>query len=106
MTKRPLAFLVSLLLTGCSLAPDYQRPESPVPASYTATVTNNAVKATEWQQVFTDPALQKLIDTALKNNRDLRVAVLNVEAYQAKYRIQRAAQLPTLTASGAQTLEG
>ena len=34
MTKRPLAFLVSLLLTGCSLAPDYQRPESPVPASY------------------------------------------------------------------------
>lgn len=57
MTKRPLAFLVSLLLTGCSLAPDYQRPESPVPASYTATVTNNAVKATEWQQVFTDPAL-------------------------------------------------
>jgi len=103
MTKRPLAFLVSLLLTGCSLAPDYQRPESPVPASYTATVTNNAVKATEWQQVFTDPALQKLIDTALKNNRDLRVAVLNVEAYQAKYRIQRAAQLPTLTASGSQT---
>ena len=103
MTKRPLAFLVSLLLTGCSLAPDYQRPESPVQASYTATVTNNAVKATEWQQVFTDPALQKLIDTALKNNRDLRVAVLNVEAYQAKYRIQRAAQLPTLTASGSQT---
>ncbi len=103
MTKRPLAFLVSLLLTGCSLAPDYQRPESPVPASYTATVTNNAVKATEWQQVFTDPALQKQIDTALKNNRDLRVAVLNVEAYQAKYRIQRAAQLPTLTASGSQT---
>ena len=103
MTKRPLAFLVSLLLTGCSLAPDYQRPESPIPASYTATVTNNAVKATEWQQVFTDPALQKLIDTALKNNRDLRVAVLNVEAYQAKYRIQRAAQLPTLTASGSQT---
>lgn len=103
MIKRPLAFLVSLLLTGCSLAPDYQRPESPVPASYTATVTNNAVKATEWQQVFTDPALQKLIDTALKNNRDLRVAVLNVEAYQAKYRIQRAAQLPTLTASGSQT---
>ncbi len=103
MTKRPLAFLVSLLLTGCSLAPDYQRPESPVPASYTATVTNNAVTATEWQQVFTDPALQKLIDAALKNNRDLRVAVLNVEAYQAKYRIQRAAQLPTLTASGSQT---
>ncbi|MFB0975619.1 MAG: efflux transporter outer membrane subunit [Tolumonas sp.] len=103
MIKRPIAFLVSLLLTGCSLAPDYQRPEAPVPASYTTTVGNNAVKATEWQQVFTDPALQKLIDTALKNNRDLRVAALNVEAYQAKYRIQRAAQLPTLTASGSQS---
>ncbi len=103
MIKRPIAFLVSLLLAGCSLAPDYQRPEAPVPASYTTTVGSNAVKATEWQQVFTDPALQKLIDTALKNNRDLRVAALNVEAYQAKYRIQRAAQLPTLTASGSQS---
>lgn len=103
MTKRPLALLISLFLTGCSLAPDYQRPAAPIPASYETTSKATAQQATGWQHVFTDPALQKLIDTALQNNRDLRVAILNVEAYQAQYRIQRAAQLPTITASGAQT---
>ena len=104
MIKRPIAFLVSLLLAGCSLAPDYQRPAAPIPAGYdtSSASTIAAVKATDWQQAFTDPALQKLIDTALQNNRDLRIAILNVEAYQAQYRIQRAAQLPTLTASGYQ----
>lgn len=103
MTKRSLALLISLFLTGCSLAPDYQRPAAPIPASYETTSKATAQQATGWQQVFTDPALQKLIDTALQNNRDLRVAILNVETYQAQYRIQRAAQLPTVTASGAQT---
>ena len=103
MTKRPIALLIALLLTGCSLAPNYQRPAAPIPASYDTTTSAAAQQATGWQQVFTDPALQKLIDSALQNNRDLRVAILNVEAYQAQYRIQRAAQLPTVTASGAQT---
>ena len=67
MIKRPIAFLVSLLLAGCSLAPDYQRPAAPIPAGYdtSSASTIAAVKATDWQQAFTDPALQKLIDTAL-----------------------------------------
>lgn len=103
MIKRPIALLVSLLLTGCSLAPDYQRPAAPIPVNYETKTSPAAVQATDWQQVFTDPALKKLIDTALQNNRDLRVAVLNVEAYQAQYRIQRAAQLPDITATGYQT---
>ncbi len=102
MIKRPIALLVSLLLTGCSLAPDYQRPTAPIPVNYETKTSPAAVQATDWQQVFTDPALKKLIDTALQNNRDLRVAVLNVEAYQAQYRIQRAAQLPNITATGYQ----
>jgi multidrug efflux system outer membrane protein len=103
MTKRPLALLIALFMTGCSLAPSYQRPAAPIPASYETANKVTAQPATGWQQVFTDPALQKLIDVALQNNRDLRVAILNVEAYQAQYRIQRAAQLPTVAASGAQT---
>nr|WP_321269875.1 efflux transporter outer membrane subunit [uncultured Tolumonas sp.] len=102
MTKHPIALFIAALLTGCSLAPDYHRPAAPIPTNY-ATMVKTAQQATNWQQVFTDPALQKLIDTALQNNRDLRVAMLNVEAYQAQYRIQRAAQLPTLSASGSQT---
>ena len=56
-----------------------------------------------WRQQFLDPALQQLIATALENNRDLRLAALNVEAYEARYRIQRAAQLPTLAANGSGT---
>nr|WP_321241547.1 efflux transporter outer membrane subunit [uncultured Tolumonas sp.] len=102
MIKRPIALLVSLLLTGCSLAPNYLRPAAPIPVNYETKTSPAAVQATDWQQVFTDPALKKLIDTALQNNRDLRVAVLNVEAYQAQYRIQRAAQLPDITATGYQ----
>ena len=102
MIKRPIALLVSLLLAGCSLAPDYLRPAAPIPANYETKTTTAALQATDWQQVFTDPALKTLIDSALKNNRDLRVAVLNVEAYQAQYRIQRAAQFPDITATGYQ----
>ena len=102
MIKHPVALLISLVLTGCSLAPDYHRPDAPVPAVYTAPTNTNTVTVIDWKEVFTDPALQKLIDTALANNRDLRVAMLNVEAYQAQYRIQRAAQLPELSASGSQ----
>jgi len=101
MTKRPLALLIALAITGCSLAPDYQRPAAPIPTAYSA--TSGLTQMTDWQQVFTDPALQQLIDLSLKNNRDLRVAILNVETYQAQYRIQRAAQLPSLTASAGQT---
>jgi outer membrane protein, multidrug efflux system len=102
MIKRPIALFVSLLLAGCSLAPDYQRPAAPIPTTY-ETQAKTGIQATDWQQVFTDPALKQLIDAALANNRDLRVAVLNVEAYQAQYRIQRAAQFPDITASGYQS---
>jgi len=53
---------------------------------------------TQWKAFFSDPALQRLIDTALQNNRDLRVATLNVASYQAKYRIRQAALLPEVDA--------
>ena len=99
MTKTLVALSVTLLLGACSMAPDYQRPEVPQGASWQENLATQGALA-PWQQQFLDPALQKLIDTALENNRDLRLAALNVEAYEARYRIQRAAQLPTLAASG------
>lgn len=52
-----------------------------------------------WRTMFPDPRLQRLIGLALANNRDLRLAVLNVEAAGAQYRIQRAAQWPGIDAS-------
>jgi len=53
--------------------------------------------------MFPDARLQRLIAVALENNRDLRLATLNVEAVQAQYRIQRAARLPGIDASGQAT---
>jgi len=50
-----------------------------------------------WRDFLADPRLQRLVETALKNNRDLRVAMLNVAQVQAQYRIQRAALAPQVS---------
>ena len=52
-----------------------------------------------WQDYFTDPTLRHLIDIALANNRDLRVALLNIEQARAQLGIRRADQFPTLSAA-------
>ncbi|OQV31596.1 efflux transporter outer membrane subunit [Alcaligenes phenolicus] len=105
----PLA--LALILTGCTLAPKYERPAAPIEATYPASplateeASSAAVIAAEigWRDFFRDPLLQQLIEISLANNRDFRTAALNVEAAQALYRIQRAKLLPELgaTASGA-----
>ncbi|MGE8392947.1 MAG: AdeC/AdeK/OprM family multidrug efflux complex outer membrane factor, partial [Pseudomonas sp.] len=92
---------------GCSLIPDYQTPESPVAAqwpqgpAYSPTESAEVAAAEQgWRQFFHDPALQQLIQTALVNNRDLKVAALNIDAYRAQYRIQRADLFPAVSANG------
>jgi multidrug efflux system outer membrane protein len=100
---------IALGLGGCTLAPEYTRPASPVPekwpegAAYQDTKTAAVVPAVselKWQEFFTDEKLRKIITTALKNNRDLRIAALNVERARAIYGIQRAELLPTIDAIG------
>lgn len=98
MTKRLLAVTLGLLLGGCSLAPDYQRPATPAGASWQASTDVTTTRG--WKGTFSDPQLQQLITLALSNNRDLRIAALNVQSYEARYRIQRAAQLPTVGVDG------
>ena len=99
--------VASILLGGCSLIPDYQRPASPVdslwPSEAGGAQTATAAADLDWRAFFQDPALQGLIDTALTNNRDLRVAALNVEAYAAQRQIQRSALFPSVTADGGAT---
>ncbi|MDC7823622.1 AdeC/AdeK/OprM family multidrug efflux complex outer membrane factor [Pseudomonas sp. BLCC-B13] len=99
--------VASILLGGCSLIPDYQRPASPVeslwPSEAGGAQTATAAADLDWREFFKDPALQGLIDTALANNRDLRVAALNVEAYAAQRQIQRSALFPSVTADGGAT---
>lgn len=85
-------------MAGCSLIPDYERPPSPSAAQYPV-ATQPATNREDWRTLFNDPALKQLIATALANNRDLRVAALNVQAFQAQYRIQRADLLPAVSAN-------
>lgn len=96
------ALTVAALAAGCgSLAPEYERPALPVPATVGAAEAGGAgaVDAIDWRRYYTDARLQALIAQGLAANRDLRVAVLNIEAAQAQYRIQRADRLPTVNAA-------
>jgi multidrug efflux system outer membrane protein len=97
---------LGLLVTGCSMAPRYQRPAAPVAADFPASPAAPGATATAdlgWREVFGDARLQALVALALEQNRDLRVAALNVELVRAQYRIQRAQQLPQVGASGVYT---
>jgi multidrug efflux system outer membrane protein len=126
-TRRPAiqwsaAALLPLALAACTLEPTYQRPASPVPNAWpsgdayrsgegkksggtgqpggNATVQPQASAANlGWQDFFTDARLRKLIELGLANNRDLRVATLSIEQARAQYRIQRAAQFPSINAN-------
>jgi len=90
------------LLSGCSLAPKYQRPAAPVAATYSLDASTASTPAADlaWQQFFGDARLRGIIQLALENNRDLRVAALNVERVRAIYGIQRSVLIPSLDATG------
>jgi len=98
------------LLSACSLIPTYERPAAPVPVQYPGDL--NAVADAKgqrpaadipWQDFFKDARLQRLIALALDNNRDLRVAVLNIEQTRAQWQLRRADELPTVNAGIAGT---
>jgi len=101
------AAAAAVLLSGCSLIPTYERPAAPVPSVFPNTQPAEAqqplASTIAWQDYFTDPRLVKLIDIALANNRDLRVAVLNIEQARAQFQIQRAALYPALNAAASET---
>jgi multidrug efflux system outer membrane protein len=113
MNKHVFLLLVGLAIVaaGCTMAPKYARPTAPIPAEWPTGAayaeTRSATNAPEapnlrWREFFTDQKLQQVIGTALTNNRDLRIAALNVERTRAMYGIARAELLPVVngTASG------
>lgn len=102
--------LTAALLSGCTLIPKYDRPNAPVATQYpqgpgyaAAQVVDQAAAEQDWRDFYQDPALRQLIEVALTNNRDLRTAALNVEAYRAQYRIQRADLFPAVSADATGT---
>ena len=102
MNRCALPLLAALALGGCSLAPDYRQPASPVPATLgdDGIADTGSVMLPGWRALFTGPQLQQLIDTALSNNRDLRLAMLDVAEARAQYRIQGADLLPNVSVNG------
>ncbi len=104
--------LASLTLSACgTMMPDYLRPTSPVPAVLTqpaelaGAADTAALEATPWQDYFADARLREVIALALANNRDLRVAALNIERARAQYGIQRADLFPAIVAGGGQSAQ-
>ena len=102
------AAALSGLMAGCSLAPEYTRPELPVADEYPADAPlppgpepdakpdARAAAEIAWREYFTDAELQAMIAQALEKNRDLRVAALRVLETRAAFQIRRADQFPTL----------
>lgn len=117
-----LSAFVAVALAGCSLAPDYKRPDAPIsgtfpdqpkvqygayanpvtlgtqPADAVTPQTGAPTADLGWREFFRDARLQRLIELALVNNRDLRVAVQRVEEARAQYGVQRGAQWPSIGA--------
>jgi NodT family efflux transporter outer membrane factor (OMF) lipoprotein len=101
----PLA--MALWVAGCSMMPAYERPAAPVPGEwpYPSAQAGTSASELDWRTFFADERLRQLIATALRNNRDLRVAVLNVELARAQYDIRDADRFPSVGAvvSGSRT---
>ena len=99
---------LGIAAAGCTLAPKYTRPKAPVPAewpngaAYASQLSTNNYQLPKWQEFFSDAKLQQVIGMALTNNRDLRIAALNVEQSRAMYGIQRGELFPTINATGSE----
>jgi len=102
------AALAMVALSGCNVGPKYRRPSAPVPPAFrgaddaqVSSDPKSSIGDQQWSQVFKQPELQTLIETAIKNNFDLRIAAQRVLEQQAQVRITRAQEFPQLSVGGA-----
>ncbi len=95
---RVALLIAASLMTACSMMPAYERPVAPVPGGWPYAGADSGPHAADidWQSFFADSRLRQLIGTALRNNRDLRIAILNIEQARAQYDIRSADRLPTV----------
>ncbi|MEK6295256.1 MAG: TolC family protein, partial [Paraburkholderia tropica] len=111
-----LGVAAAFLSAACTLEPHYTQPAAPVSAAYPTgpaydsqpgadarSAQGHSAADIGWRDFFKDPRLQKLIELALQNNRDLRVSVLKVAQARAQYRIERANLMPTVSVTGTGT---
>ena len=107
-----LALAIAVAGTGCAtLEPRLPEAQPQIPQSWPVpengiTPSATAVGEVGWRDVLVDPRLERVVAQALENNRDLRVAMLNVERARAQYRIQRAERVPAVGANVAMERTG
>ena len=103
MRKTVLMMAIGLALGGCaSVGPDYQRPEVPTPEQWQISIQQaNDLANTLWWEQFQDPTLNELIQVALRENKDVKIAAARVEEYMGRYGVTRSAQFPQVGAGAA-----
>ncbi|MDR2014768.1 MAG: AdeC/AdeK/OprM family multidrug efflux complex outer membrane factor [Azoarcus sp.] len=103
------AALMATFAAGCTLTPNYERPALPVPSAWDTPdgidASGKVASELPWRDYFADTRLRTIIELALTNNRDLRIAALNIERARAMYRIQRADLLPSVDVAGGQNVQ-
>ena len=102
------ALLYTIVISGCALTPDYERPDLDVPDKFGGMKSEHEVEASEakiqesaesianlpWKDIFRDPVLQVLIDTALVENKDLEITLSRVAQVGAQLTGTSANQYP------------
>jgi len=112
MRKSLFILLLSLILSGCTMIPDFTRPDFPAASSwsdvpgYAAPAGENLAKQMDWKNFFASQDLWLVIGTALQNNRDIKQAALNIEEARAMYRITRADLVPNINGQTGVTYTG
>ena len=103
MRKTLLAIAIGATLSGCaSVGPDYQRPAVETPANWQIDIQQaNDLANTAWWNQFQDPVLDHLIQTALRENKDVQIAAARVEEFLGRYGVTRSAQFPQVGANAA-----
>jgi multidrug efflux system outer membrane protein len=101
MSKAILSLLIAVVLTGCAIGPDYKRPSINTPAAWRVEEKEAQDKAnTAWWHQFEDDVLNGLIDEALKQNNDLRIATSRVDEYVGRFWVGRSGLFPQIGAYG------
>lgn len=103
-----LTLSLAFIISGCSLIPDYATPEMPVARNWPGSAHTSASSEAgnvNWESFYQNTDMQHLIRIALENNRDLRVAALNVQVAQARFGVERSALMPTINAGLSKTAE-
>ena len=103
LLKAGLTLVLCLAVTGCSLAPDYKRPEQDIPKEWRSVDLGPSPLNTDWWTRFNDPVLNALVEEALKNNQDLAESLAKIDSAAAKLGVGTSQLAPSVSGAGAAT---